>query len=160
VPQKKARTLIAGLFILLACSCGSPKTTPQVTPTTQQPPQGFTSSLDLSNLPKSPDWVPTQFAPKLVEGESVARVEVWPKNHDSITVICQIDGEQYLNPYNQTLETKWYGVIVPPSYVDPQAISKAQDTPNRNVIGYIQAFWLKGEDTAAFSAPACKKEVS
>ncbi len=122
-------------------------------------PQGFTSSLDL-RLPNSPDWVPTQFAPKFVEGESVAKVEVWPKNHDAITVFCQTDGEQYLNPYSQTLETKWYGVIVPPSDVDPQAISKVQDTPSQNAIGYLQAFWLKGEDTAAFSAPPCAKGVS
>ncbi len=102
-------------------------------------------------------WLPVQFAPHLVDGQSVSLFGEWPlKNKDTVAVICEISG-QWIQNYDGEGTDKWYGILVPNDKIvtDPppaQLGAKAKKIDG-GVIGYVSAQWLAATDA---TAPPCK----
>ncbi len=86
-------------------------------------------------------WLPTQFAPKLVEHESVSLVDVWPMEGDRVIVLCATEGEEFIDK-NAHYTNDWYGIFVPADKIDPAAIGRAERVPG-GYRAYVGRPWLQ-----------------
>jgi hypothetical protein len=85
-------------------------------------------------------------APKFVEQQSVSQVEVWPKEgeeKDKITVLCSLEGGEYLGPDGQ-FTTRWYRIVVPKDKAEPKVVNGGEVEPTEGgYIAYIGAPWVE-----------------
>lgn len=117
-------------------------------------PTEFQTTVELADAGPDCDadpkcWLPTQFQPSLVGGESVSLFNEWPTKGDEVTVICETTGEQLVD-YAGRESDKWYGILVPDDKLSETG-SKAHPAKD-GYLGYVSALWLAKKDT---TAPEC-----
>ena len=169
-------TCAATLLLLAGCTGSQPDDPATVNPVSPRPPTTasaspsptaqpattpiaaqviFTGKVSTKKLPSCEYvrcWLPVQFAPALVENETVARWETWPKEGDEIDVVCTTQGKGYQNTLPETI-TLWYGVVVPVEQMEPGGAQRAIRV-NDGYLGYVGSSWLIG-DTGQ-RQPDCK----
>ena len=94
-------------------------------------------------------WLPTQFQPSLVAGESVSLFNKWPLKGDTVKVVCETTGET-LQDSNYKQSDRWFGILVPEEKLD-SADTKATRIEG-GYLGYVSALWLADKGT---TAPDC-----
>jgi hypothetical protein len=94
-------------------------------------------------------WLPTQFQPSLVKGESVSLFNEWPAKGDQVKVICETTGEKLVD-YTGRGSRKWYGILIPTDKVS--ATNTKAHPVKGGYLGYVSALWLANKQS---SAPAC-----
>ena len=155
------RAAIAGAIVLAAvtgCGSGSGDNSAQNTPSSPQAAP-FAAAVALSDFSATcrevACWLPTQFAAKLVKGETVSLRDEWPMDGTTVQVVCETTGQAYNDQTGQST-TAWYGIVVPAAKLEPSAVSRASKVPNggeNDRLGYVGAAWIKGG--AGKQAPAC-----
>ena len=91
-------------------------------------------------------WLPTQFQPARVKGETVSLRDAWPMDGMKVLVLCEGGGEAYQDQTGQET-TAWYGILVPPDKLEPKpgTTKRPQKVEGRDgYIGYVGAAWLNG----------------
>lgn len=63
-------------------------------------------------------WLPTQWEPKLVKGETVSLRDKWPMDGMPVRVVCETTGETYRDQTGQDTDA-WYGILVPSDKLQP-----------------------------------------
>lgn len=127
-------------------------------------PAPFQANIDLSSFggdcQKVKCWLPTQFRPKLVKGESVSLKETpkrhgWPMDGDAVWVVCVAKGGSYHNGSGQSVND-WYGIRVPSNKMADGAWQHALTTsPGKaQFVGFVGASWIKGGEGK--QAPPCQ----
>ncbi len=156
------RTLVGVAIILVfVAGCGSEgvqttegTSTTSVTPTTA-PFEGTVFLKDFSALcSEGQCWLPTQWTPKLVAGETVSLRDQWPMDGMQVEVVCQTTGESYRDQTGQSRDD-WYGIKVPNDKLEPLSPGNGPKALPKDDgwIGYVGAAWIKhGTDKRA---PAC-----
>jgi hypothetical protein len=98
-------------------------------------------------------WLPTQFEPRLVKGETVSLRDKWPMDGMAVRVVCATTGETYNDQTGQSTNA-WYGIAVPADKLEPGASIHARKAPDDNGwIGFVGVAWINGG--AGKQAPAC-----
>lgn len=99
-------------------------------------------------------WLPTQWAPKLVQGETVSLRDKWPMDGMTVHIVCQTTGEMYRDQTGQETDA-WYGILVPSDKLEPLRPGEGPKALPKNDgwIGYVGAAWIKGGFDK--QAPAC-----
>jgi hypothetical protein len=90
-------------------------------------------------------WLPTQWEPKLVKGETVGLRDKWPMDGMTVLVLCETGGETYRDQTGQE-SNAWYGILVPTDKLEPL---KPGESPKSlpvddGWIGYVGAAWITG----------------
>ena len=90
-------------------------------------------------------WLPTQWEPKLVKGETVSLRDKWPMDGMTVQVLCETNGEIYRDQAGQETDA-WYGVLVPTDKLEPlKPGTGPKSLPvDGGYIGYVGAAWVDG----------------
>lgn len=117
-------------------------------------PTEFETEVELKNAGTDCDldpkcWLPTQFQPSLVAGESVSLFNQWPLKGDPVKVVCETSGET-LQDSTGKRSNRWFGILVPEEKID-SANTKATRIEG-GYLGYVSALWLTDKET---TAPNC-----
>jgi len=117
--------------------------------------KGTVNLRDYGSDCDSPDefcWLPTQFDPVIVSGQTVSERETipgrngngWPKQDDMIDVLCKTTGQEYQD-VNRVKHTDWYGVGVPNDKLEPNpGTNKKPLKLDQGYLAYVQAAWVAG----------------
>ncbi len=99
-------------------------------------------------------WLPTQFQPALVKGETVSLRDKWPMDGMTVRVVCETTGESYSDQTGQSTNA-WYGIEVPTDKLEPLKPGTGPKALPKDDgwIGYVGAAWIKGGSSK--QAPAC-----
>lgn len=99
-------------------------------------------------------WLPTQWEPKLVKGETVSLRDKWPMDGMSVRVVCETTGETYRDQTGQDTDA-WYGILVPSDKLQPLSPGTGPKALPKSdgYVGYVGAAWIKGG--SGKRAPAC-----
>ncbi len=122
-----------------------------------QPPEvAFTLKVELNyaNVACDQDphcWLPTQFQPSLVSGESVSLFHKWPAKGDTVGVICETTG-QSIRDYTGRTSDKWFGILVPTDKVVDNNTRARKVEDGR--LAYVSAVWLAHAKAHASPCPA------
>jgi len=111
--------------------------------------QPFEATVSISDI--SPTcrevtcWLPTQWEPKLVKGETVGLRDKWPMDGMTVLVLCETDGESYRDQTGQE-SNSWYGILVPTDKLEPLKAGTGPKTlpVDGGQIGYVGAAWIDG----------------
>lgn len=117
--------------------------------------EGMVSLKNFSTLcSEQKCWLPTQFEPKLVEGETVSLRDQWPMDGMKVEVVCQTIGQTYRDQTGQSRDD-WYGINVPVDKLEPLKPGSSPKTLPKSDgrIGYVGAAWIQGG--AGKQATAC-----
>jgi len=139
ISLKAAAVCMATAALLTACSATESE---------------FETTVELKNAgtdcDQDPDcWLPTQFQPSLVSGQSVSLPNEWPLKGDDVKVICETKGETLVDS-RQRKSDRWFGILVPTDKLNP--VSAAAEAIDDGYLGYVSALWLTDKK---ISAPAC-----
>ncbi|MDB5181114.1 MAG: hypothetical protein JWO54_877 [Candidatus Saccharibacteria bacterium] len=126
--------------VLLLAGCAAAKAEFQTTVTLEN------AGTDCDQDPNC--WLPTQYGPKLVSGQSVSAFNEWPQKGDRVQVLCETTGERLSDAYGKT-SNQWYGILVPSDKVVEDIQVKEVEG---GYLGYVSALWLADKDA---TAPAC-----
>ncbi len=92
-------------------------------------------------------WLPTQYMPKLVSGQTVSLWDEWPAKGDRITVLCQTTGQSFTDGNGYVYNT-WYRILVPSDKAVPET-HDGQGPEAEPIDGgfaaYVGAKWLDYE---------------
>jgi len=113
----------------------------------------YLTSVELNNAGVECDtnpycWLPTQYEPAVVNGQSVGETDVWPVKGDYVVVVCETTGEKVTNSAGKESD-RWFGIVVPKGKVtDNIPITRVKD----GYLGYVSSLWLAEKPV---SAPDC-----
>lgn len=137
-----ARFLSTAVGIALLCACsGSSENAATPSPS----PGLVKAKVTLTAFDPNLKWVPTQFAPRIVEMQSVSLPNVWPKDGDIVAILCTLEGAPYGNG-----DTRWYSILVPPDKLNSEAAGVAEKIDG-GYKAYLEAMWLPD----ARNVPSC-----
>lgn len=154
-PWKRA-ALAVGTVLVLATGCASPNSGDNEqgageTGATAPAPviKPFEAKVSISDI--SPTcrevvcWLPTQWEPKLVKGETVGLRDKWPMDGMTVLVLCETGGQTYRDQTGQE-SSAWYGILVPTDKLEPlKAGTGPKSLPvDGGYIGYVGAAWITG----------------
>ena len=91
-------------------------------------------------------WLPTQFEPRLVGGQSVSLHNQWPMDGDTVRVVCQTKGDAYRDTTGTELR-QWYGIFVPADKASPEALDGTypEARPIQDgYLGFVGVSWIDG----------------
>lgn len=157
------KTAVAGAasLVLLLAGCNGDSqpegsTTPPRPPTTGmgQAPAPFEAVVKLDDLPdcaKVTCWLPTQFGPAVVDGETVSLRDKWPMEGTKVRVLCKTGGASYRNAAGQSI-WDYYGILVPNDQVEPGSKQRAIKVAD-GYLGHVGISWLSGGEGK--QAPDC-----
>lgn len=161
--SSKRGLLVAAMVLSLTVACSSNNGDNGSTTSANSTPSSvatapFDATVSLSDFSatcrEAVCWLPTQWAPKLVPGETVSLRNKWPMDGMTIRVVCETTGETYRDQTGQETDA-WYGIVVPSDKLEPlkpgtgpKALPKGDGW-----IGYVGAAWIKGG--SGKQAPAC-----
>jgi hypothetical protein len=99
-------------------------------------------------------WLPTQWEPKLIKGETVSLRDKWPMDGMTVRVVCETTGETYRDQTGHDTDA-WYGILVPSDKLEPlvHGVGPKALPKSDGYVGYVGAAWIKGGSDK--QAPAC-----
>lgn len=157
---KRGTLVIAvALCCVTGCSSGGSSAGVSVSTTPRPAVAPFTATVALTDFSatcsKVVCWLPTQWAPKLVDGETVSLRDKWPMDGMTVLVVCQTTGETYRDQLGQNTDA-WYGILVPTDKLEPlKPGTGPRSLPiNDGYIGYVGAAWIKTQPGE--QAPSCQ----
>lgn len=141
-----------GLWVITACGANA-----QSGPPTSAPPPPTTASESAANgvdgtvtvADFSPTcqhvicWLPVQFGPQLVQGESVSKVETWPMDKQRVHIICATKGERFRDQ-NGSWVDDWFQITVPSNEVSPAVLHDPRLLRiQKDFAGFVGAPWVE-----------------
>lgn len=150
--------VLLGLLAGCSSTSGPVQETPSTSATSSTVAAPFHATVDLSNFDATCHevacWLPTQWAPKLVPGETVSLRNQWPMDGTVVLVVCQTNGETYRDQYGNPTDA-WYGILVPADKLEPlkPGVGPQSLPKDGGYIGYVGAAWIRGG--SGKQAPAC-----
>jgi hypothetical protein len=151
----KRTVLAVGAVLALATGCGAPnegggsQNAGQASSAAAPVIKPFEAKVSISDI--SPTcrevtcWLPTQWEPKLVKGETVGLRDKWPMDGMTVLVLCETGGETYRDQTGQE-SNAWYGILVPTDKLEPlESGAGPKSLPvDGGYIGYVGAAWING----------------
>ena len=143
---------------LTACGADNQPTSVPTTPSASSITP-FDTTVSINNF--SPEcmkvkcWLPTQFEPRLVKGQSVSLFNTWPMDGDTVHVLCETVGGTFRDTDGNNVN-EWYGIFIPSEMAVMKDHPNLKDAYAKPVeggfVGYVGKPWLT--DVGAI-APQC-----